>query len=106
VAKACDPNCLGGRDQEDWGSKPAQASSSWDPNTQKKGTGGMAQGVGPDFKSQYCKKKEKKRNICVPVQCFVLSVLLNFRLGMCTTFITDLPAMKCKTWQDSSIVIK
>jgi hypothetical protein len=57
----------------------------------------MAQGVGPDFKSQYCKKKEKKRNICVPVQCFVLSVLLNFRLGMCTTFITDLPAMKCKT---------
>jgi glutamine amidotransferase-like uncharacterized protein len=29
----------------------------------KKG-GGVAQGVGPEFKPQYCKKKKKKVNVC------------------------------------------
>jgi hypothetical protein len=28
------------------------------PNTKR--AGGMAQGVGPEFKPQYCKKKKKK----------------------------------------------
>jgi hypothetical protein len=27
----------------------------------KKGTGGVAQGVGPEFKPQYCKKEKKKK---------------------------------------------
>jgi hypothetical protein len=31
VAHACNPNYSGGRDQEDLGSKPAQANSSRDP---------------------------------------------------------------------------
>jgi hypothetical protein len=30
-------------------------------NPSRKRAGGVAQGVGPEFKSQYC-KKEKKRN--------------------------------------------
>jgi hypothetical protein len=41
VAHTCNPSYLGGRDQEDFGSKPAQASCSQDPilkipNTSKK----------------------------------------------------------------------
>jgi hypothetical protein len=31
VAHACNPSCSGGRDQEDCGSKPARANTSWDP---------------------------------------------------------------------------
>jgi hypothetical protein len=30
VVHTCNPSYLGGRDQEDWSSKPAQANSSWD----------------------------------------------------------------------------
>jgi hypothetical protein len=29
----------------------------------QKRTGGVAQGIGPEFKPQYCKKKKKKFNI-------------------------------------------
>jgi hypothetical protein len=36
---------------------------------QKKGTGGVAQGIGPEFKSQYCKKKRKK------IQTYFLDVI-------------------------------
>jgi hypothetical protein len=65
VAHTCNPSCSGGRDQEDHSSKFAQASSSPDPtskkNPSKKMAGGMAQGVGPEFKSQYCKKKNKTK---------------------------------------------
>jgi hypothetical protein len=54
-------------DQEDCGSKPAQANSSRDPiskNTQHKNrAGGVAQGEGPEFKPQYCKKKKKKKKV-------------------------------------------
>jgi hypothetical protein len=44
--------------------KPAQANSSQDliskiPITER--TGGMAQGEGPEFKPQYCKKKGEER---------------------------------------------
>jgi hypothetical protein len=35
VAHACNPSYSGGRDQEDHGSKPAQANSSPDPNLKK-----------------------------------------------------------------------
>jgi hypothetical protein len=31
VAHACNPNYLGGRDQEEHGPKPDQVKSSWDP---------------------------------------------------------------------------
>jgi hypothetical protein len=35
MANACNPSCLGGKDQEDHGSKPARANSSWDPVLKK-----------------------------------------------------------------------
>jgi hypothetical protein len=44
--------------------KPAWANSSKDPISKKiitKRAGGMAQGVGPEFKPQYLKKKKLKR---------------------------------------------
>jgi hypothetical protein len=41
VAHLCNPSYSGGRDQEDWGSKPTQANSLWDPilknSSQKRG---------------------------------------------------------------------
>jgi hypothetical protein len=53
LAQSCNPSYLGGRDQEDHGSKPVQANSSWDPiskipNTKR--ADGVAQGVGTEFK--------------------------------------------------------
>jgi hypothetical protein len=62
MAHTCNPSYSGGRDQEDHVSKPALANSLQDPilkkTLQKNRTGGVAQGVGPEFKSQYYKKKE------------------------------------------------
>jgi hypothetical protein len=55
VAHACNPSYTGGRDQEDCGSKPAQANSLRDPISKKlitKRAGGVAQDEGPDFKPQ------------------------------------------------------
>jgi hypothetical protein len=65
VAHTCNPSYPGARDQEDLGSKTAQTNSLRDPiskrpNTQKKRADAVAQGVGPEFKPQYCKKKKKK----------------------------------------------
>jgi hypothetical protein len=51
VAHTCNPSYLGVRDQEDPGSKPAQANSLWDPilkNPSKNRAGGVAQEVGPE----------------------------------------------------------
>jgi hypothetical protein len=63
VGHVCNPNYLRDRDKKDRGLKPAQANSSGDlissKPTTKKG-GGMAQGVGPEFKSKYQKKKPHK----------------------------------------------
>jgi hypothetical protein len=61
VAHACNPSYSGGSNQEDWGSKPAQANSLRNPNVKipdTKRTGGVAQDVGPEFKPQYRKKKK------------------------------------------------
>jgi hypothetical protein len=64
VAHACNPSYrkLGGREQEDPGSKPAWENSSGYPILKKtiihtKKSGRVAQGVGLEFKSQYHKKK-------------------------------------------------
>jgi hypothetical protein len=59
VAHACNPSCSGGRDQEDQDLKPAQTNSSRNPISKKPFTkkgDGVAQGVGPEFKPQHCKK--------------------------------------------------
>jgi hypothetical protein len=64
VAHACNPSYSGGRDQEDCSLKPASANSVWDP-TEKKSwtkerTGGMTQGVGPEFKLSTAKQTNEK----------------------------------------------
>jgi hypothetical protein len=64
VAHTCNPSYLGGRDQEDQGSKPVWANSSQDPilkkpNRKKKGGGGKggeSQGIDPEFKTSITKK--------------------------------------------------
>jgi hypothetical protein len=51
----CNLSYSGGRDQEDPGSKPAQANSlrpCLEKKHHKNRTGGVAQGVGPEFKPQ------------------------------------------------------
>jgi hypothetical protein len=64
VAHACNPGYSGDRDQEDCDLKPVWANSSWRPyikkKTSRKRVGGVPQGVGPEFKPQYHKKKKKK----------------------------------------------
>jgi hypothetical protein len=61
VAHTCNCSYSGGRDQEDCGSKPAQANSLRDPISKKKPSqkraGGVTKGVGTELKSQYQKKK-------------------------------------------------
>jgi hypothetical protein len=62
VAYTCNPSYLGGRDQENHSSKPAQANSLCDPILKnlitKNWAGRVAQGEGPEFKPQYCKRKK------------------------------------------------
>jgi hypothetical protein len=63
MAHTCNPSYSGGRDQEDHILKPARANSSQDPISKipsTKRAGGVAQGKGPKFKPQYCKKKKRK----------------------------------------------
>jgi hypothetical protein len=65
VAHICNPSYSGGRDQEAQGSKPAQANGLQDPILKKsitKNTGGVAQGVGPEFKPCHYKKQNKTKN--------------------------------------------
>jgi hypothetical protein len=67
VAHACNPSYSGGREQEGHDLKPALANSSARPYLEKpyhkNRTGGVAQGEGPEFKTQYCKKKKKTKLI-------------------------------------------
>jgi hypothetical protein len=62
MAHTYNPSYLGGRDQEDHGSKPASGNSSQDPikKAHHEKAGGVAQGVGPEFKPPYCKKINKR----------------------------------------------
>jgi hypothetical protein len=65
MAHACNPSYLEGRDQENRGSKPAQANSckTLSQKTHHKNRiGGVAQGEGPTFKPQYHKKKVVGKN--------------------------------------------
>jgi hypothetical protein len=65
-AHTCNPSYSGDRDQEDHSSKPGQQivleALSQKNLPQKKGAGGVAQGVGPEFKPQYHKKKKDTLN--------------------------------------------
>jgi hypothetical protein len=58
VAHDCNSSYSGDRNQKDYGSKPSQANSSRDPILKipmTKRAGGVAPGVGPEFKLQYHK---------------------------------------------------
>jgi hypothetical protein len=60
VAHTCNLSYTEGRDQEDHSLKPAQANSSQGPiskNSPQKKAGGVARGVGPEFKPQCHKKR-------------------------------------------------
>jgi hypothetical protein len=62
-ARTCNPSYSGGRDQEDCGSKLAQANSYKtlsQKNPSQERAGGVAQGIGPEFKPQYHKKKKRR----------------------------------------------
>jgi hypothetical protein len=86
VAHASNPSYSGGRDQEDCGSKPVRANSSRDPILKipiTKRAGGETQGEGPEFKSQYCKKKREKLSPCKSISlhtCSMLFLTLSFGL--------------------------
>jgi hypothetical protein len=60
---ACSRSYSGGKEQEDLALKPTRANNSRDPvlkkTYHKKRTGGVAQGVDLEFKSQHHKKKKK-----------------------------------------------
>jgi hypothetical protein len=66
VAHACNPSYSGSRDPKDHGSKPVWAKYFTKLYLKKKTSqeraGGMAQGVGPEFKPQYPPKK-RVRNL-------------------------------------------
>jgi hypothetical protein len=67
VAHTCNPSYSRGRDQEDHSLKPVWANSSQDTiskNTITKRAGGVAQGVGPEFKPQYCKNQGGWGKLC------------------------------------------
>jgi hypothetical protein len=62
VRHTCNPSYSGGRDQEDYDLKPSQANvheALSQKKHPKKRAGGVAQGVGPEFKLQYCIKKKR-----------------------------------------------
>jgi hypothetical protein len=65
VAQAYNPSYSGGRNKKDRGSFRTNSSIrpylSQKKKPSQKTAGGAAQGVGPEFKPQYCKKKKKKR---------------------------------------------
>jgi hypothetical protein len=84
VAHTCNPSYSGGRDQEDCGSKPEQANSLRDPILKKKKShtkraGGVAQGVGPEFKLQYGKKKKGKYHLAIQPRSSTLSFFHFFK---------------------------
>jgi hypothetical protein len=63
VAHTCNPSYSGDRHQEDGSSNQPRQIVSPDPISKtihKNKTVGLAQGEGPEFKSQYCKKKKKE----------------------------------------------
>jgi hypothetical protein len=83
VAHAHNPSYLGGRDQEDHSLKTAWANSLQNPILKnpitKNWAGGVSQGEGPEFKVQYCKKKQKKKRKCHGLQ---YSILNPYRSGL------------------------
>jgi hypothetical protein len=93
VAHTCNPSHSGGRDQEDYGLKLAQANGSRDPILKnpitKNWAGGVVQGVSPEFKNQYCKKKKEK-----------------FRAGDMVQAAESLPSKCTRSWVQTPVLQK
>jgi hypothetical protein len=97
VTHTCNPSHSGGSDQENQDSK-----SAWEKFARpflekihhKKRAGGVAQGVGPEFKPQYHKKKKNNQHpltVTYPVQVCVLrqASLICSRCKLHTTLVPD-----------------
>jgi hypothetical protein len=69
---AYNPSYSGARDQEDHSSKPDLGKCFTRPylekNSSQKRAGGLAQGVGPEFTPQYCKKNQIKPNTFITLK--------------------------------------
>jgi hypothetical protein len=66
VAHTCNPSYSGGRDQEDYDSKPAHANSLRDPILKKPSKKGLVEWLkvlGPEFKPSITKKKKKSPKV-------------------------------------------
>jgi hypothetical protein len=66
VAHTYNPSYSGGRDQKDSSLKQDKANSTQDPISKEpttKRAGGVAQGVGLEFKPLYCQKKKEKSSL-------------------------------------------
>jgi hypothetical protein len=99
VAHACNPSYSGGRDQEDHGLKAAWANSLRDPISKKpitKKAGGVAQGVSPEFKPQYCQKKRKEKKIKTH------SLTSFFTFPKCCTLVIKFEILGCLVYISSS----
>jgi hypothetical protein len=71
MAYTCNSNYSGGRDQENQGSKPAQADDSRDPISKKPNTKkgcGVAQGVGHEFKPPNPKTNKLMLNVLITIK--------------------------------------
>jgi hypothetical protein len=88
MAHACDPSYSGGRDLEDWHSKPALGKEFARPylekNPTQKRAGGVAQGVSPEFKPQY--HIHKTNAVYEWYSRFLLPFLNIFYLDFCFLF--------------------
>jgi hypothetical protein len=95
MALACNLCYSGYRDQKDFGSKPAQVNNSMRPHLKKKkknlitGKGWWSvQGVGPEFKPHYYKKKSASSLKILYLEClgrevFWISYFFNFIIFAC-----------------------
>jgi hypothetical protein len=77
VVHTCNPSCSGGKEerimvQSQCGQIVRQTLSQKNSShTHKRRSGGVAQGVGPKFKLQYCKQTNKKKERCTRAgSCF------------------------------------
>jgi hypothetical protein len=77
VTHACNPSYSRGRDQEDHSSKTAQANSLCILKyPTQNSTDGVAQGVDPEFKPRYCKKKSFRT--LIPCHFYNIEIFVTF----------------------------
>jgi hypothetical protein len=58
MAHTCNPRYLGGRDEDQFEASQGKQSRPYLKKKSQKGAGGVAQGIGPEFKPQHSKEKK------------------------------------------------